>query len=90
MHKWLDRVYRLFTNNHISYSDHIDATLNQAYHRFIKQVSTNINQFNFNVAVSQMMIYINECYNHQILSRCHLENFLVVLSCFAPHLAEEL
>jgi leucyl-tRNA synthetase len=68
----------------------IDPNLNIAYHKFIKQVSNEIEHLNFNVAISQMMIYINACYNYNTLLAAHVEGFLIVLSCFAPHLSEEL
>jgi leucyl-tRNA synthetase len=90
MRKWLDRVYRLFTNPKINYTSAVNEVLDRAYHKFVKQVSININERSFNVAISQMMIYINECYNHTSLSRQHMEIFLIIFSCFAPHLAEEL
>jgi leucyl-tRNA synthetase len=93
MRKWLDRVYRLFTNNEIKITknlNEIKPDLNVAYHKFIKQVEHEMQHLNFNVAISQMMIYINACYAHDTLLFTHLENFLIVLSCFAPHLSEEL
>ncbi len=37
-----------------------------------------------------MMIFINECYKNTTLPLDYMINFLVVLSCYAPHLAEEL
>jgi leucyl-tRNA synthetase len=43
-----------------------------------------------NLAISDMMIYINECYENKILYKQHLQSFLVCLSCFAPFVAEEL
>jgi leucyl-tRNA synthetase len=61
-----------------------------AFHKFIKQVTQDINAYGFNTSISQMMIYINECYAHKVLSKQHMQDFLVVLSCFAPHIAEEI
>jgi leucyl-tRNA synthetase len=43
-----------------------------------------------NIAISDMMVYINECYKNKVLLKNHLEGFLVILGCFAPFLAEEL
>ena len=59
--KWLDRVYRLFTeakpivenNNH---------SLDKVYHATVKKVSADIESMNLNTAISQMMIFINDCY----------------------------
>jgi leucyl-tRNA synthetase len=93
MRRWLDRVYRLFMENHISLTNDvnkINPTLDRAYHKFVKHVTNEFENRTFNVAVSQMMVYINECYNHKVFLTSHLQNFLVILSCFAPHLSEEL
>jgi leucyl-tRNA synthetase len=93
MRKWLDRVYRLYKENNIKFVSKLEEkskSLNIAFHKFIKRVSTLIEERSFNVAISQMMIYINECYNYKTLNTEHAQSFLIVLSCFAPHLAEEL
>jgi leucyl-tRNA synthetase len=37
-----------------------------------------------------MMIFINKCYQYEEIDRDYLQGFLIVLSCFAPHIAEEL
>jgi leucyl-tRNA synthetase len=56
----------------------------------IKNVEKCFDELKFNIAVSQLMIYINECYKSTKLYKEHLKNFLILLSCFCPHLAEEL
>lgn len=92
MRKWLDRVYRLFTTDFKIVDDikQINNSLDIAFNKFIKTITKDINEYNFNVAISQMMIYINACYDNKTLYQQHLEKFLIVLSCFTPHLAEEL
>ena len=87
--KWLDRVYRLFQNVKIeTITNNHDLCI--SYNQFIKNVSEDIRLLNFNTAISQMMIFINKCYQYTEIDREYLCNFLIVLSCFAPHLAEEL
>jgi leucyl-tRNA synthetase len=44
----------------------------------------------FNVAISDMMIFINECYKVKSLNKKYIYNFLIILSCFAPHICEEI
>lgn len=87
--KWLDRVYRLFEKIKI-----VEKTNNQqlcvAFNSFIKNVSKDIEELSFNTAISHMMIFINECYQHNEIDKYYLEGFIIVLSCFAPHIAEEL
>ena len=88
--KWLDRVYRLFETKINNLDNKTNATLDYAYNLFIRNVSHNIEKGNLNVAISDMMVFINSCYSVEKLNKEYLHNFLIVLSCFAPHLAEEL
>lgn len=90
--KWLDRVYSFLTNKNIQWVEpsHADKTLIVAYHSFIKDVTSAIDSFRFNVAISKMMIYTNVCQKHKQLVKLHITNFLIVLSCFAPFIAEYL
>ena len=88
--KWLDRVYRFFEENHAKFGETADSELNYAYNAFVKNVTHNIENFGFNVAISDMMVFINACYSAHKWSKKQMQGFLVVLSCFAPHLAEEL
>ena len=61
--------------------------LEKMLHKTIKKVSGDIETMDFNTAISQMMIFVNSAkeINQEIL-----EKFLIILSPFAPHLAEEL
>ena len=87
--KWLDRVYRLImsenkivaTNNHV---------LDKVYHATVKKVSHDIDTLNLNTAISQMMIFVNECYKADELYIEYAKGFIKMLSTFAPHLGEEL
>ena len=88
--KWLDRVYRLFETKIKDFSNKSNEQLDYDYNLFIKNVTRNINENCFNVAISDMMIFINACYNSDKLNKEYMHNFLIILSCYAPHLAEEL
>ncbi len=88
--KWLDRVHRLYESRVKEFSNESNDTLDYAYNLFVKNVTHNINANGFNVAISDMMIFINACYNSKVLNKEYMHNFLSVLSCYAPHLAEEL
>ena len=50
----------------------------------------HIERARFNTAISQMMVFINECYKEKILNRDIMTGFIKLLSTFAPHIAEEL
>jgi leucyl-tRNA synthetase len=58
-------------------------------HRTVKKVTEDIAEFNFNTAVSAMMIAVNELLDKKILAE-HLEMLVKVLAPFAPHLTEEI
>ena len=64
--------------------------LETAFHKTIKKVTGDIETLNFNTAISQMMIFINDCYKLGKVSREMMTGFVKMLSCFAPHLGEEL
>ena len=56
----------------------------------IKKVGNDISSFDFNTAVSEMMIFVNSMLEQETVNKNVLEKFLIVLAPFAPHLAEEL
>jgi len=63
-------------------------------HATIKKVSQDLDAMAFNTAISQMMVFVNETMRltqaGQPLARSVVEPFVLLLSPFAPHLAEEL
>ena len=87
--KWLDRVYRLFRNDE-KLTDVNSGELDYVYHQTVKKVTHDIETLNLNTAISQMMIFINECYKVSEIYREYAIGFLKLFSCFAPHLGEEL
>jgi leucyl-tRNA synthetase len=62
----------------------------RALHKCIDQVTQMTEDLRFNTAISQMMIFSNEMNGRAERPRAALEPFLVLLSPYAPHLAEEL
>lgn len=86
--KFLDRIWNLFTTKQIDKNSEHDYIV--AYNQFIKNVSYNIENLKFNIAVSDMMIFINECYKYEILDKEKMINFLIVISTYCPHIGEEL
>ncbi len=87
--KWLDRVYRLATDKDRILSE-ATPDLDYSYHFMIKKVTDDIETLNFNTAISQMMIFVNDVYKAGHISKDMLIGFIKVLSPFAPHLCEEL
>ena len=87
--KWLERVYRLIIEMD-KISDTNDHSLDKSYHATVKKVTKDIESLNLNTAISQMMIFINDAYKVETLYKEYAEGFIKMLSCFAPHLCEEM
>ncbi|MBP9151242.1 MAG: leucine--tRNA ligase [Flavobacteriales bacterium] len=62
----------------------------KALHATIKKVQEDIERLSFNTSVSQFMICVNELNELKCNKRAILEPFTVVISTYAPHIAEEL
>ena len=84
--KFLDRTYRLIQERAKSPRD--DSKENDL-HRLIIKITADIEEFHFNTAVSAFMIFVNNAIEDG-KSNSWIENFIVLLAPFAPHLAEEL
>ena len=87
--KWLERVWRYFSSEAI-YTDTNDGKLDKIYNQTVKKVSKDIDSLNFNTAISQMMVFINEAYKVKEIYRPYAEGFVKMFSTFAPHLGEEI
>ena len=59
-------------------------------HKTIKKVTHDTGGLEFNTAISQMMIFINELYKEKEIPKALWEPFIKMLSPFAPHMGEEL
>ncbi len=91
--KFLRKLWALFhdnTGNFIVTNDKPTAEEYKALYKTIQKVEQDINNLSFNTSVSEFMI----CVNTLTQLKCHkkdvLEKLLIVLSPFAPHIAEEL
>ena len=88
--KWLDRIYTLVTKQATFVNDN-NVVMTQAVERVISTVTHKIKLLQFNTAIAELMIFVNTCYQQKHrLNKTHLANFIKILSCFAPHLAQEL
>ena len=59
-------------------------------HACIKKVTEDLDGFRFNTAISALMIFVNDAITWQVRPRSVMQEFLLLLSPFAPHVAEEL
>ena len=94
VHSFLKKLWRLYHSG-------ADATFNvseeeppmEAYkslHKTIKKVEEDIENFSFNTSVSTFMICVNELSAQKCTSRSILEPLAIIISPYAPHVAEEL
>jgi len=83
--RFLERVNGL--HDHISEIEPDSTT--SLLHKTIMKVSSNIEEFKFNTAVSAMMIFLNHA-EKSGLTRESYNSFIKILSPFAPHITEEL
>jgi leucyl-tRNA synthetase len=60
----------------------------KSLHKTIKKVAEDIEGFSFNTSVSQFMICVNELSTQNCHSRAILEPLVIVISPYAPHIAE--
>jgi leucyl-tRNA synthetase len=85
---FLKKLWRLFENG-ISEDAPTKAEL-KTLHKTIKKISEDIERFSFNTSVSNFMICVNELTDLKCNKRAILEPLLVLVSPYAPHIAEEL
>ncbi len=87
---FLNRVCRFFSEKENISLEEEDKDVLKELHYTIKKVGQDIEHLRFNTAISQMMIFTNLCIKKGKVTRSTAETFILVLSPFAPHLAEEL
>jgi leucyl-tRNA synthetase len=87
--RFLERVWRAgnkVTSDEKITNEDVSILLNQT----IKKVGEDIEEMKFNTAISAMMILLNEFEKHEVILKSYYESFLILLSPFTPHIAEEL
>jgi len=92
VHRFLKRFWNLFHSGgtfNLS-NEPADKKELKALHTAIKKITTDTENFSFNTCVSHFMICCNELTDLKCNKRSVLEPLLVLLSPFAPHIAEEL
>ena len=88
--RWIERVWRLCMESPEKITEEATPDLDYVYNCTIKKVTEDIDSLNFNTAISQMMIFINDCYKADKVNRDMIINFIKVLSPFTPHVCEEI
>lgn len=92
--RFLDRVWRLFIDEDGKVRDRIttynDGKLDIVYNQTVKKVTDDFEALQFNTAISQLMVFVNEAYKAEGLPVEYVKGFIQLLAPVAPHLGEEL
>ena len=93
VHRFLRKFWRLFhdTANNFSVTD-VEPTKDElkVLHKTIKKVEEDIERFSFNTVVSAFMICVNELNDLKSNNKAILEQLVILIAPYAPHIAEEL
>ncbi|NHM93038.1 MULTISPECIES: leucine--tRNA ligase [Staphylococcus] len=92
--RFLDRIWRLLVTDQHQLSAKVvneeRPELQKSYHQTVKKVTEDFETLNFNTAISQLMVFINDCYKADKINKSYIEGFVKMLAPIAPHLGEEL
>lgn len=90
--KFIDRVYRIFENPEMTskFVTTNDGSLDYIYNVTVKKVTQDFENLQFNTAIAQMMIFINEVYKAKKIYVPYLENFIKMFDCLCPFVGEEI
>lgn len=93
VHRFLRKFWRLFhdAENNFSVTD-LEPTKDElkVLHKTIKKVEEDIERFSFNTVVSAFMICVNELNDLKSSNKAILEQLVILITPYAPHIAEEL
>ena len=90
--RFIERVFRIIGDEQLStkLTDVNDGKLDYIYNVTVKKVTDDYDKLQFNTAISQMMIFINEVYKQETIYKPYFENFVKMLACICPHVGEEM
>ena len=94
-HRFLKRIWRMFDseNGGLKITDDDPAEDKKLYkllHRTIMKVTIDIENLRFNTAISALMTLGNKMKSRMSVSRANAETFILMISPFVPHIAEEI
>ncbi len=92
VHSFLKKMWKLYVGeNGLNVNDSEPTKDNlKTLHKTIKKVQEDVENFSFNTSVSTFMIAVNELTAQKCTSKEILQPLLVLISPYAPHIAEEL
>jgi len=92
VHRFLKRLWSLFYKNEVFLVTNETPTSEELkiLHKTIKKITFDIENFSYNTSVSAFMICVNELFTLKCSKKSILEPLVILLTPFAPHVAEEL
>ncbi len=93
VHRFLRKLWRLYHNDQNDFSiskEKATAEELKSLHKTICKVEEDMERFSFNTSVSSFMVCVNELQQLKCNKREILEPLAILISCHAPHIAEEL
>lgn len=93
VHRFIRKFWSLFysrTDEYLVTDEPATKEELKSLHKLIKKVTGDIEQFSYNTSVSAFMICVNELFNLKCSKKEILEQLVIVLAPFAPHVCEEL
>jgi leucyl-tRNA synthetase len=94
VYRFLTRVWRLFCGDEgLSESvvdEEPDDDLQEEFHKTIETVTEDTEDLRFNTAIAAMMEFVNFLFKRETVPESVVERFAIMLSPYAPHLAEEI
>ncbi|UNL43560.1 leucine--tRNA ligase [Ligilactobacillus agilis] len=93
-YKFVNRIWNLIIDDEDKLRDRIttinDGKLDKVYNQTVKKVTEDYQALHFNTAISQLMVFVNECYKADSLPLEYVEGFVKLIAPIVPHIAEEL
>ena len=92
VHRFLKKLWNLFYqgDNLVVTDDKPTKEELKSLHKLIKKISWDIENFSYNTSISAFMICVNELTSLKSHNKQILENIVILLTPFAPHISEEL
>ena len=93
--RFLDRIYRLLIDTETNKPnakvvEKENNALETSYNLTVKKVTNDIENMQFNTAISQLMIFVNDCNKAEYIPKKYALGFIKLLAPFAPHISEEM
>lgn len=93
--RFLDRIYRLLIDTETNKPnakvvEKENTSLEASYNLTVKKVTNDIENMQFNTAISQLMIFVNDCNKAEYIPKKYALGFIKLLAPFAPHISEEM